>query len=126
MYDELHASLSGLESRLRGNAKGIRVPLSKGDVGYIVEEVFRGKSVVSGFPTRLALMRWEKLPEGCLREEDSPLRIEDVVLMTKEEGKKHEENVLKGAMTPGEMWGKEVVERVERARREEAMYRHYR
>ena len=126
MYSELNASLAGLESRLRGNAKGIRVPLSESDVGYIVEEVFRGKSVVSGFPTRLALMRWEKLPEGCLREEDSPLRIEDVVLMTKEEGKRHEEGVLKGEKTPEEMWGKEVVERVERARKEEAMYRHYR
>ncbi|KAF8429148.1 hypothetical protein EV426DRAFT_702939 [Tirmania nivea] len=126
MYSELHANLAGLESRLRGNAKGIRVPLSESDVGYIVEEVFRGKSVVSGFPTRLTLMRWERLPEGCLREEDSLLRIEDVVLMTKEEGKKHEEEVLKGEKTPEEVWGEKVVERVEKARREEAMYRHYR
>lgn len=126
MYSEMQVSLAGLESRLRGNAKGIRVPLSESDVGYIVEEVFRGKSVVSGFPTRLMLVRWEKLPEGCLKEDDSPLRIEGVVLMTKEEGKKHVEEVLKGEKTPEEVWGKEVVERVERARKEEAMYRHYR
>lgn len=96
-------------------------------MGYIVEEVFRGKSVVSGHTTRLALTRWQKLPEGTVGEENNTLlRIENTVLMTREEAKRHEDEVLKGDKTVEEVWGQEVLERVENARREEAMYRPYR
>src|SRR5690606_18086013 len=94
LYADILASLSGSESRLRGNAPGIRVPLTEADVGYIVEEVFRGKSVVSGFSTRLALVRWEKMPEPATREDEFPVDMGSVVLMTKDEASKHESEVL--------------------------------
>lgn len=126
LYSELRSNLAGLESRLRNNAKHIRVPLNENDIGYIVEEVFRGKSVVSGHSTRLALMRWEKIPGEAKGEEDYPLRIEDLVLMTKEEAARHEKEVLKGDKNPGDVWSKQVLERVQTAKREEAMYRPYR
>ena len=126
LYSEVWANLAGLESRLRGNAKGIRVPLSENDIGYIVEEVFRGKSVISGHSTRLALTRWEKISGEAKGEEDYPLRIEDLVLMTKEEAAKHEREVLKGDKSPEDVWPRQALERVQTARREEAMYRPYR
>ncbi|KAL7269858.1 hypothetical protein RUND412_007457 [Rhizina undulata] len=129
LYEEMQAKLAGQESRLRGNIPGLRVMLTENDIGYVVEEVFKGKSVVSGLFTRILLTRWEALPpreEGYWGEEDHRVRIEDVVVMTKEEAKKHEKEVLKGGKLVEEVWGPEVVQRVEAKRREEAVYARYR
>jgi hypothetical protein len=49
-----------------------------------------------------------------------------VVLMTKEEAKKHEQEVLVGRKSPEDVWGKEVVEKVNQRRQEEAFYAKYR
>ncbi|KAF8463831.1 hypothetical protein BDZ91DRAFT_698134 [Kalaharituber pfeilii] len=126
LYADIGANLAGLESRLRGNAPGIRVPLSENDIGYLVEEVFRGKSVVSGFSTRLALVRWLPMKGETRDEGQFALGLGDVVLMTKDEAAKHEELVLKGGKSVEEVYGKEVLERVERFRREEELFRVYR
>ena len=56
LYDHILANLQGLEERLvrqqRVDALGLKIPVTKDDVGYLVEEVYRGKSVVSKLPTR--------------------------------------------------------------------------
>ncbi|RAL68615.1 hypothetical protein DID88_007328 [Monilinia fructigena] len=44
------------------DAQGLKVPLTSADVGYIVEEVYKGRSALSGISTRLALMRWRRDP----------------------------------------------------------------
>ena len=60
MYDNILSNLQGLEERLArhegADSTGLRVPVTKGDVGYLIEEVYRGKSAVSNLPTRLALV----------------------------------------------------------------------
>ena len=69
MYDGILAQLQGSEEKLARtimpgeDAQGLKLPVSVNDVGYVVEEVYRGKSAISGIPTRLALVRWRK-PAG--------------------------------------------------------------
>jgi hypothetical protein len=131
LYEDIKAKLAGQESRLRGNISGLRLTLTENDIGYIVEEVFKGKSVVSDYPTRLLLTRWEPLPQrvegsGYWGEDEHRLTINDVVLMTKEEAKKHENGVLIGCRSPEDLWGREVVEKVLRRQREQLYYAKYR
>lgn len=129
LYEEMITQLAGQESRLRGKLPGVRVALNENDIGYVVEEVFKGKSIVSGLSTRLALTRWEPLPakeDGFWGERDHTLTIESVVLMTKEEAQKHEKEVLKGGKPAESVWGPEVVRSVEARRIEESHYAQYR
>lgn len=129
LYEDIQANLAGQESRIRGNVTGMRLVLNVADIGYVVEEVFKGKSVVSELSTRLLLTRWEPLPEreeGFWGEDEIRVGIDDVVLMTKEEAKKHEKEVLMGRKSPAEVWGEEVVRKVEQRRREEAHYAKFR
>ncbi|KAI5277445.1 hypothetical protein KEM54_005028, partial [Ascosphaera aggregata] len=69
MYDGILGALQGQEERLARfqtnvNPIGLKLPITKDDIAYLVEEVYRGKSVVSGLSTRLALTRWKKPAKG--------------------------------------------------------------
>lgn len=144
MYDGMLSALQGCEERLvrdaAKNAKnndatlGLRIPLGTSDVAYLVEEVFRGHSVVSGLTNRLALVRWrvpeagfqadlEYEPEG---QKSVKLGIGDLVLMTKEEAARHEREVLKGGKAPEEIYDKSVVDLVRKRQLEESTFDRYR
>lgn len=136
MYDSILTNLQGSEERLlraQGrDALGLKLPVAKNDVGYLIEEVFRGKSVVSGAPTRLTLVRWT-VPEGGLtmnshREDQkvSSLRLGDLVCMTKEEAAEHEKQILQGGKHAAEVYSEEVIGLVERRRQEEKNFDQYR
>lgn len=135
-YDNILANLQGLEERLiRAQGKdplGLRIPVTKDDVGYLVEEVYRGRSVVTGLSTRLALIRWRKPNGGYKMDEDwegqksSRLRLDDLVCMTKEEAAVHEREVLIGEKAPDDIYGTNVIELVEKRRQEERHYSQYR
>ncbi|KAI5791812.1 hypothetical protein EDC01DRAFT_616218 [Geopyxis carbonaria] len=125
LYEDVQAKLVGQESRLRGNLVGLSIPLTHADIGYIIEEVYKGKSVISGLSTRLALTRWKPLPHletGNWGESDHRLRIQDIVVMTKEEVKVHEKDVLEGGKPIEDVWGADVVNRVNQRLAEEAVY----
>jgi len=136
MYDNILSNLQGTEERLvrqtGTEAVGLRIPISKDDVGYLVEEVFRGKSVVSNVPTRLALIRWKASEEGFRIEVSSKgqmsvrLSLSDLVLMTKEEAAAHENEVLRGGKAPESIYSEEVLQLVERRKDEERQYQQYR
>jgi hypothetical protein len=105
--------------------------VSVNDVGYVVEEVFRGKSALSGIPTRLALVRWRKPQGKTLRlgvqgQKSSEVKLSDLVCMTKEEAVVHEREVVRGSKTPEEMYDKETVALVEGRIAEEVRYEKYR
>ena len=136
MYDNILANLQSLEERLARHegeeSPGLKIPMTKGDVGYLVEEVYRGKSVVSNLPTRLALVRW-KVPEGGFRIEKNEegqrnvrLILNDLVCMTKDEAAVHEKEILQGSRTPEEMYSTDVLQLVERRREEERYYQQFR
>ena len=131
MYDNILANLQGLEERLArqgADPLGLKIPVTKDDVGYLVEEVYRGKSVVSNLPTRLALVRWEAPKSGFDLEENRAgqksvrLSLNDLVCMTKDEAAVHEKEVLKEGRRVESIYSSEVLELVERRRGEE---RHY-
>jgi ribosomal protein S6E (S10) len=137
MYDGILAHLQSSEEKLvratmpGEDAQGLKVGISVSDVGYVVEEVFRGKSVLSGIPTRLTLVRWRK-PQGSPLDLDvqgqkrSKVKLTDLVCVTKEEAAVHEREVIRGSKTPEEMYDKETVALVEARIAEELVYEKYR
>jgi tRNA threonylcarbamoyladenosine dehydratase len=132
MYDGILAQLQGLEERVARahgyDPVGLRIPVTAEDVGYLVEEAWKGKSAVSGLASRLALIRWRK-PKGEWIDTRTPgqradrLGLDELVCMTKDEMLKHEKEVLKEGKTPEEVYDKEIVELVERRWREERVFR---
>jgi tRNA A37 threonylcarbamoyladenosine dehydratase len=147
MYDGILSSLQGLEERLvrsstpastsdsqQDAAVGLRIPIGRDDVAYLVEEVFRGKSVVSGLGNRLALVRWRKPTEGYQvdptyldqGQKMIKLALTDLVLMTKEEAQTHETKVLKGNLAPEDVYEPDVLSVVKKRHDEERAYERYR
>ncbi|EGA57886.1 YKL027W-like protein [Saccharomyces cerevisiae FostersB] len=85
VYDGIYQSLAGQMSRV--GIPSQRIPLALKDVSYLVEEVFKGKSPISGISTRLTLTKWDP---------SKPISLQNVVVLTKNEQKVHEDRVLKG------------------------------
>jgi len=136
MYNNILSSLQGLEERLvrhdGEDGQGLKLPVTKDDVGYLVEEVYRGRSVISRLPTRLALVRWTAPKGGFQVEVDAEgqktvrLDLNDLICMTKEEAAAHEREVLKGGRAPESFYSGDVVETVRSRREEERWYQKYR
>lgn len=135
MYEGILAQLQGLEERLARSlipnfdATGLRIPINADDVGYLVDEVYRGRSVVSGLTSRLALCRWRK-PQGeewvdarTPGQKAVRLDFHELVCMTKDEMLAHEKKVLKGDVTPEEAYGADVVKLVAKRVEEERGFR---
>ncbi|KAH8803248.1 ubiquitin-protein ligase-like protein molybdopterin-converting factor [Xylogone sp. PMI_703] len=137
MYDGILAQLQGWEEKLarqtteNEDAQGLKVPLSVNDVGYLVEEVYRGRSVLSGVSTRLALIRWRK-PEGSSIDRSVPgqkhskLKWSELICLTKEEAVVHEREILRGNKQPEEFYSQEIVELVKARMEEEMAYERFR
>ncbi|KAL2003865.1 hypothetical protein VTN02DRAFT_1887 [Thermoascus thermophilus] len=139
MYDSILANLQGLEERLARSEAGqdpvgLRIPISKDDVAFLVEEVYRGKSVVSGLPSRLALVPWQR-PEGGFGADPEwekegqkyvKMDLKDLVCMTKEEATRHEKEVLRGGKKPEEVYDEKVIQKVQDRMREAEDYEKYR
>lgn len=139
LYDGILGSLQGMEERLARteagmDSVGLKMPVTKDDVAYLVEEVWRGKSVVSGLATRLTLIRWQRPSDGfgadleLLKEGQKGVRLPlgDLVCTTKEEAKKHETEILKTGRDPTEYYTREVVQKVEERMREEEVMSKFR
>ena len=136
MYESVLQDLLALEEKLARaegeDVRGLRVPITRTDVGYLIEEIFRGQSVVSGLPTRLALVRWRQPEHGFKPDTSvegqkcSRLRLQDLVCMTKEETAVHERKVLREGASPDNIYEAEVVQLAERRLRQEAFYDRYR
>ncbi|KAI9035366.1 tRNA threonylcarbamoyladenosine dehydratase [Aspergillus affinis] len=139
LYDGIQTSLQGFMERLtRVDAGrqivGLRLPISKEDVGYIVDEIWRGKSAVSGLPSRLVLAPWARPAEGFApdakweKEGQRFIRLPlaDLVCMTKEEAAVHEKQVLLGGKTLEEVYDAKIIEKVNQRRAEVEYYEQFR
>ncbi|SCU94841.1 LADA_0G11716g1_1 [Lachancea dasiensis] len=115
VYDGIYQSLAGQMSRI--GMPDQRVPVALKDIGYLCEEVFRGKSPISGFSTRLTLSKWDP---------SLPVSLQNVILMTKEEQKEHEERVLNGGEKITDVYAQEVLDLVAKRLEEEKYYSKYR
>lgn len=135
MYDSILTNLQGQEEKLARamgkEALGLRLPLTTDDVAYLVEEIFRGKSVISGLPTRLVLIRWRQPYKSFLEEKypgqkNSLLKMTDLVVMTKEEAVVHDKEILKGDKTPEDLYSTTVLKLVEERIAEQKSFEKYR
>ena len=135
MYDGILGQMQGLEERIartRGiDAVGLKVSISVGDVGYLIEEVYKGRSAISGLSTRLALVRWRKPPEGYVDlsvegQKRVNINITELVCMTKEEMTRHEREILKGSKSPEDLYDKRVLDVVHQRVEEEKRYAKWR
>lgn len=115
IYDSMLQPLASQNLKLGGESE--RIPISKSDIAYIVEEVFRGKSVVSGESTRLQLSRWDI---------NKPLSLQNTVLLTKNEVKTHEDKHLKGGEKLEDIYTKDVLDLVAKRFEEEKWYSNFR
>ena len=135
LYDNVFTGLQGSEERLaRADGEdtvGLRIPITKEDVGYLVDEIFRGKSVVSGLPTRLTLIRWKasesyEVDKRWKGQKSSTVRLSDLVCMTKEEAVRHEQAVLIPRKKPGDFYDAAVVDLVAQRLHEERVFDRFR
>jgi tRNA A37 threonylcarbamoyladenosine dehydratase len=115
IYDGIYQSLAGQQSRI--GELDQRVPIAMNDVPYILEEIFRGKSPISNYSTRLTLSRWNP---------NQPLSLQNIVVMTKDEQKNHEDKVLKGEQPLHEVYTPEVLQAVQKRFDEEKYYSQFR
>jgi tRNA A37 threonylcarbamoyladenosine dehydratase len=135
VYDSILGNLQGQEQRLARamgkESEGLRLPITLNDVGYVVEEVFRGRSVLSGLANRLVLTRWRQPYKNFVEEKyegqrNSLIQLRDLVLMTKEELVRHEKEILQGDKTPEDLYDEKVLRLVESRMRDEEQYSQFR
>jgi tRNA A37 threonylcarbamoyladenosine dehydratase len=136
MYDGILGSLTGAEERLaralfNEDTQGLKIPITQDDVGYLVEEVYSGRSIISGLSTRLFLTRWYKPTENFVDrrtpgQKNSTLKMKDLVCMTKEEVLKHEKEVLKGHKSLYDVYDAETLDRVNKRMAEEERFERFR
>lgn len=139
LYENILNGLVFLHERMIKHATGedplgLRPSVSKDDISFAVEEVFRGKSAISGLSNRLALVPWQTPAHGWNidlsvakeGQKSIPMDINEMVCMTKEEAIRHEEEVLKNGKKVEDLYDENVLQRVNLKRREAEEYDQYR
>lgn len=115
LYQRLHRDLKQQEESLYGSGPHETTttttssqvddkdfPLDRRDVGYLVEEMFRGKSAVSKSMDRIVVCRWKN---------SEPLSLLNAVVLTQQEMEKHVALPVGTDLTS--VYGKDVVDYVE-------------
>ena len=140
VYDGMLNYIQGSEERLARQFQpgivGLKIPLNNSDVAFLSDDLYRGRSILSGVPTRLVLVRWRRPEETSIKtigsvvtkdlQQWSTLRLSDLVCLTKEEATRHEREVLKEGKKVEELYDAEVVAKVDAARTSLQEYEQFR
>jgi tRNA threonylcarbamoyladenosine dehydratase len=111
LYAEIHTALKSKYDSYGTATAQPKCPFNVDDIGYIIEEVFRGRSILEPFHTsRLTVVKWRG---------EGGVEWGNVVVMTKKEGIEHTKRVIDGGVGVEEVYGQEVVRRVEALWKEE-------
>lgn len=102
-YEKLHRELSNKERDVFKSTEPPYIAVS--EVGYLVEEVWRGRSAISQSFDKLALTRWNTAV---------PSTLQNTIVMTRSEALKHEKAMPKTRQELLNIYGEEVVAYVER------------
>lgn len=103
LHDSLFHSLIGQFARLK-DPESRRTTLSVEDAGYILDEVWRGKTITGQY-NHLRLTLWDP---------NRPRDITNIVPMNSDQIKRHEQLVLKEGRPLSEVWPSEVLETVKK------------
>ncbi|KAM0245485.1 hypothetical protein ACHAQJ_010545 [Trichoderma viride] len=134
MYEGILTYVQGSEEKLARmfvpGTTGLKTPLTLGDVAFMSEELYSGRSILSGIPTKLVLIRWRKpdtcsmvvIGEGKDEQKCSTIRLRDLVCMTKEEATRHEKEIFKADKALEELYDEGTIKRVEAKMAEAAKY----
>ncbi|KAH7161278.1 hypothetical protein EDB81DRAFT_338802 [Dactylonectria macrodidyma] len=135
MYDGILAYVQSSEDKLArltdgGDTVGLKIPLTVGDVAFLAEELYNGRSVITGIPTKLVLIRWRRpegssmtvLGEGKEAQKCSTVRLGDLVCMTKDEAARHEKEVFKAGKPLKKVYDAATIERVKAKLKEAKKY----
>lgn len=115
LYTEIHQNLKSQYDSFGNPTQQPNCPFSVDDISYLVEEVFRGRSVLEPYhSTRLGVYKWRK---------EGKAEWGNVVVLTKAEGKKHDERVLKGSEKVEDVYGADACKRVDEIWKEELTLR---
>ncbi|KAK4219035.1 hypothetical protein QBC37DRAFT_304685 [Rhypophila decipiens] len=142
MYDGILAFIQSSEEKIirqaeggsQENCLGLKVPVTTGDIAFLAEELYKGRSVVTGIPTKLVLIRWEKptastlirIKSADVEQKSSDLKLSDLVCMTKEEATRHLKEIILGDKTHKDLYDEAVIEKVEARRQEAKAYERFR
>lgn len=138
MYEGILAYVQGAEEKLAGlygpAVVGLKTPLTMGDVAFLSDELYHARSIVSGIPTKLVLIRWRRPERTSMRvigqgkdvQISSTVRLGDLVCMTKEEATRHEKEIFKAGKRLEDLYDEATIARVEARLTEAATYEQYR
>lgn len=118
LYDHALHSLVGQATRMgwMKSEPGVSPPINATDTEYIIEEVFSGKSI-TGESNRLVLTIWDP---------SKPFVLSNIVPVSKEQQKKHEELVFKEGKSLEEVYPQQVLDVVRQRQDLDKWYRQYR
>lgn len=138
MYEGILMYVQGCEENLARlfvpGLTGLKIPLTVGDVAFLSEDLYHGRSIITGISTKLVLIRWRKptgnsvstIGEGSDVQKCSTVKFEELVCMTKEEGTRHYNEIFKVGKTIEEIYDAETIGRVEAKLAEAAKYKEFR
>lgn len=138
MYEGILTYVQGSEVRLAllfgADTNGLKSPLTVNDMAFLTDELYKARSIITGIPTRLVLVRWKR-PEkvnmdiiegGDVVQKCSTIKLRDLVCMTKEEATRHEKRIFKEQSRLEDLYDNETIQRVEGKLREAEQYERYR
>ena len=138
MYEGILTYVQGCEERLARlfvpDTTGLKSPVTVGDVAFLAEELYQARSIITGIPTRLVLIRWRRpesanisvIGEGKDVQKCSTVQLRDLVCMTKEEAARHEKEIFKAGKRPEDLYDEDTIRRVESKLQEAAKFEMYR
>lgn len=106
LYERIYRDLLHREGKVNG-AQLNRLPIDEEDVGFIFEDLHRGRSVIPPFdvPTRPTLVRWDY---------SQPLTLDNCIVLEFKDAEKHYKQCFEEGKKPVDVWGEEVGGVIER------------
>jgi len=115
LYSEIHQNLKSKYDSFGNSTDQPNCPFSVDDIGYLVEEVFRERSALEPYhSTRLGVYKWRK---------EGKVEWGNVIVLTKAEGKTHDNRVLKAGEKVENVYSADECNRVDEIWREELALR---
>lgn len=126
-----------LHRRLHPDLIGLKVPITINDIAFLVDDFYKGRSIITGIPTKIMLMRWEMPTANNMlvigggegdnfHQKSARLKLSDLVCMTKDEAARHDKEIFLAGKKLEELYDKETIERVEARRAAVKEYEQYR